>query len=108
MLKPIFSRPKYDGVVEAVHYEDDGQVAWVRAYERRGPTWSDHVLLDRQTLINRLKKGRRFYAGDRNEFQASEFEVSSRIKLVKTKNGEAIVLGKDKAEKDDLGSLPVI
>jgi len=106
MLKSIFRRPTYDGVVEAVHYRDDGQVAWVRAYERRGPTWSDHVLLDRQTLIDRLNGGRRFFAGKRNEHWASEFEVSSPIKVVKTDIGEVLVIGKLRTEQDDLGSLP--
>ena len=28
---------------------------WVRAYERRGKIFSDHVLLERQALIERLK-----------------------------------------------------
>jgi len=39
------AKPKYDTVVEAVHYQPDGQVAWVRAYQRRGPTFTDWMIL---------------------------------------------------------------
>jgi len=38
----------------------DGQIALVRAYERRGVTFSDRVLLDRATLLERLKNGKKF------------------------------------------------
>ncbi|MDP1779148.1 MAG: hypothetical protein Q8K73_02630, partial [Anaerolineales bacterium] len=47
---------KIDGVIEAVRYKN-GQITWVRAYERRGATFSDRVLLDRKTLLQRLQKG---------------------------------------------------
>ena len=51
------AKVKYDGVIEAVHYAADGQVEWVRAYLRRGPAFSDRIMLDRQTLIEDLKAG---------------------------------------------------
>jgi len=47
---------KVDGVIEAVRYKN-GQIVIVRAYERRGATFSDHVLLERKTLLERLQKG---------------------------------------------------
>lgn len=108
MLKQLFSRPKYEGVVTAVHYNSDGKIAWVRAYERRGPTWSDHVLLDREKLIERLKAGKRFYAGRRVKFQASEFEVSEPLHLVHTEAGDILVTGDLKTSQDQLAGVPTI
>ena len=85
MLKQILTRPKFEGVVEAVHYTPEGYVKWVRAYERRGPTWSDHILIDRQTLIERIKNGERFFSGERKEYLASEFEIGQPIRCFKRK-----------------------
>ncbi|MDH5506572.1 MAG: hypothetical protein OEZ02_05070 [Anaerolineae bacterium] len=99
---------KYDGVVEAVHYTPQGQIAWVRAYERRGPTWSDHVLIDRQTLVDRLQSGKRFYAGKRLEFQASEFDLGAPLKLLGSKQGSHIITNGSTANKDDLSGVPVV
>ncbi len=80
---------------------------WVRAYERRGPTWSDVVLLDRENLLDRLMKGKRFFVGKRQKYQASEFELGDPILLLKRKSGALIVVGNNKkAEKDALDSLP--
>ena len=53
---------KFDVVIEAVRYKS-GKIELVRAYERRGPSFSDRVLLDRKTLLERLKDGKTF--GDR-------------------------------------------
>ena len=49
--------PKFDGVIEAVRYKS-GKIEVVRAYERRGATFSDHVLLDRKELLERLRGGK--------------------------------------------------
>jgi len=51
---------KYDGIVHAVRYAVDGRILWVRAFLRRGPTWSDHILVDRETLMEKLKAGKQF------------------------------------------------
>ena len=108
MLKRIFTRPKCDGVVEAVHYTPEGCVKWVRAYERRGPTWSDHLLIDRQTLIDRIKAGERFVSGKRKEYLGSEFELGKPIHVLETKGGEVLVTGATikEAMKDDLAGIP--
>jgi hypothetical protein len=108
MFNPLMKYPPYDGVVEAVHYSPDGQIKWVRAYERRGPTWSDRVLLDRQTLIERLKSGKRFYAGERIELRASEFNLNEPLKLVKSGDGEVVVVGEGQGKQDQLEGVPVL
>lgn len=103
----IFLPKKHDGIVEAVHYKG-GKIAWVRAYERRGPTWSDHVLLDRETLIERLENKKKFFVGQRIIYNASEFEIGERIVLQKTDKGPIVTLKGTQANKDTLDGVPVI
>ena len=101
-------KKKADGVVDAAHFNADGRLAWVRAYERRGPTWSDLVLLDRPTLVRRLADGKRFYVGERIELRASEFKLGQPLRLVKSRQGPLIVLGSGPADQDRLDGLPVV
>jgi len=99
--------PKFDGVVTAIRYAAGGQVEWVRAFERRGPTWSDRLILDRQELIERIKKGKRFFAGKRIEFMASEFELGPRLQVLKSNGSELLVTGDVKvARQDTLPGIP--
>ena len=95
---------KLDGVIEAVRFTSGGKIEWVRAYERRGPTWGDHVLLDRDTLVARLEAGKRFYAGKRITNHASEFELGERIQL----SGTAVVTEGSEAKKDQLAGVPLL
>jgi hypothetical protein len=99
---------KFDGVVEAVHYTSDGQVAWVRAYERRGPTFSDRVLLDRASLIKRLKARKRFVIGQRKVRWASTFDIGSSLQLIHKGGRELIVAGGTSAEHDFLDGAPLL
>jgi hypothetical protein len=99
---------KADGVIEAAHFTSDGKLAWVRAYERRGPTWSDAVLLDRTALVERLKKRKRFYVGVRKEFLASEFELKQPLRLIEFYRGEALVTGSGAARQDRLEGIPIV
>jgi hypothetical protein len=103
-------KKKADGVVDAAHLTADGQLAWVRAYERRGPTWSDLVLLDRPALIERLQAGKRFFIGDRIEFRASEFDLGQPIRLIDRgrRRPPIIVVGKGQADQDRLEGLPIV
>jgi hypothetical protein len=99
---------KVDGVIEAAHFDPEGHLLWVRAYERRGPTWSDLVLIDRSTLILRLKSGKRFYLGTRREFWASEFDLGERLRLVQGGVKPVLMLGKGGARQDKLEGIPVV
>ncbi|MBI3158806.1 MAG: hypothetical protein HYZ26_04300 [Chloroflexi bacterium] len=94
-----------DGVITAVHYGRGGRIAWARAYERRGPTWSDHVLLDREQLIARLKSRRRFYTGRRERYLASEFELGGRVLL---KDDNLRTEGAPEGKGDQLEGVPVL
>jgi hypothetical protein len=95
---------KYDGVVEAVRYKPDGEIDWVRAYERRGSAFSDYLLIDRQALIKRLKC---FVVGERMPYLAGTFKVSNPIRLVDKGSQEIIVTG-DADSHDRLDGVPLI
>ncbi|HEX9596799.1 MAG TPA: hypothetical protein VF982_07980 [Anaerolineales bacterium] len=103
------ARKKADGVIDAAHFGPDGELLWVRAYERRGPTWSDLVLLDRAALVERLQTGKRFFLGNRVEFRASDFELGEELKLNKLRRGRvALYTGKGRAKRDQLEALPIV
>jgi len=99
---------KLDGVIEAAHFNPDGKLAWVRAYERRGPTWSDVVLLDREALVQRLRQGKRFYVGSRREFWASEFDLTLPVRLVENYRSAVLVTGRGGSQADRLAGIPVV
>ncbi len=84
------AKPKFDGVIEAAHYTPDGELQWVRAYERRGPAFGDHTILSREALIARLQEGKRFVTGKRIHRQGTSFEVYVPVRLVK--NGEQVFI----------------
>lgn len=94
MAKPI------DGVIESVRYKN-GQVAYVRAYERRGKTYSDRVVLDRKTLVERLQKGQRYAIGSREEFRAGTFKIGKLVALVK-QDGREFLATRENADHDEL------
>ncbi len=73
---------KFDGVIEAVRYAPDGKIEFVRAYERRGPAFSDHVLIGRAELVERLRKGNRFVTGRRKLNLGGMFEIQASVMLI--------------------------
>ncbi len=96
---------KVDGVIVAAHYQN-GQIVNVRAYERRDATFSDHILIDRKDLIERIKKGKKFLVGTRKELMASTFDLGKPVQVV-TRNGKEILSTSADAEHDELESAPV-
>ena len=96
---------KIDGVIEAVRYKG-GQIVVVRGYERRGATFSDRVLIDRKSLLERLQKGKQFVIGTREEFLASTFKTSKNVLLIKQDEREWIATRSD-AKSDELEETPV-
>ena len=94
----------YDGVIEAVRYKN-GQISLVRLFERRGTTFSDQLLLDRKSLMERLQKGKQFVTGSRAELMASTFEVAKSVMLIKASDREFIAT-RENAERDELENVP--
>ncbi|HEY3311450.1 MAG TPA: hypothetical protein VGK00_07405 [Anaerolineales bacterium] len=94
---------KFDGLIEAVRYAPDGKIDLVRAYERRGSTFSDIILIDRANLVTRLKNGQKFVTGIRKEFLGSTFETTRFVQL----KGNVITTGSD-TNQDHLEEVPYI
>jgi hypothetical protein len=102
------ANPKFDGVVEAVHYTPDGDVDWVRIFERRGSTFSDYVILKRPELIQRLKSGKKFMVGKRIAQMAGTFETTVPVRLVSNGGREVLAAGDGQADKDRLEGVPLL
>jgi len=96
---------KVDIVIEAVRYKN-GQIVVVRGYERRGTTFSDRVLIDRKTLVEKLQKGSQVSIGSREELKASTFKLDRNVSLVKHENREWIVTSPS-GTQDHLEGTPV-
>ncbi len=102
------AKQKFDGVVEAVRYTPSGQIEWVRAYERRGAAFSDHVLIQRADFVARLKAGKQFLVGTRIPYLGGMFETAQPIQLSAKNGAEIIVAGNASADHDALEGVPVI
>jgi hypothetical protein len=100
--------PKYDGVVVAVHYKPDGEVEWVRTFLRRGAVFSDYIMLDRQTLIEHINSGKKYFTGQRIKYYGANFDLGEPVRVVKKNGKEILVVGNKQAEQDDLEPLGVI
>lgn len=96
---------KFDGVVEAVRYKN-GQIEVVRAFERRGSAFTDRVMLNRHEFLNRLKKGKKYFVGQRKEFMAGTFEVQDKPVQVLDRNGQEIISTHSEASHDELEHAP--
>jgi hypothetical protein len=92
---------KFDLVIEAVRYEN-GQISQARAYERRGATFSDRVLMSRADLVRRLEKGKKAFTGQRKELLASTFELGKPVQTV----GQ-FVSTRPNADRDELEGVPL-
>jgi len=102
------AKPKYDGVVQAVRYDDQGQVLWVRAFLRRGQVWSDHIMLKRSALIEQIKSGKRIVVGERTPLLGATFETTDPVKVVKVNSHELLISGDTQAKTDSLAGVPLI
>ncbi len=98
---------KFDGVIEAVRYNPDGQIALVRAYVLRVVTYSDRVLLDRKTLLERIKAGKKFTTGQRKEFLASTFEFGKPVKALGSNGKDILTTREDAPQNDELEETPI-
>ena len=102
------AKVKYDGVLEAAHFKPDGQLDWVRVYERHGAVFSDRILLARQAFVEQLEKRKRFFVGKRIQYMGGNFEVSRPVHLLKQDGKEVIVVGEVQADEDTLTGVPII
>ena len=99
---------RWDGVIETVHYAPNAQIDWVRAYERRGATYSDVVLIRRDELIRKLQSGRKFASGQRVSNLAGTFTGLEPVRLEMAGGATYVVCGSSQNAHDDLGKTPVV
>lgn len=102
------AKPKFDGVVQAVRYDDEGKVLWVRAFLRRGPIWSDHIQLNRSELIEKINSGMKLMTGERLPYYGGTFETFKPVKVVQLNSHELLVAGDVQGESDFLEGVPLI
>jgi hypothetical protein len=95
---------KIDGVIEAARYKN-GQIMVVRAFERRGATFSDSVILDRKTLLERLQSGKQYVIGAREELNASTFKFGKAVMIVK-QNDHELLSTRENSTRDELEETP--
>ena len=96
---------KFDGIIEAVRYKN-GQIEVVRAFERRGATFSDRIMLTRAELLERLKKRQKIVVGKRKEFLASTFDAQEKPLQLVNRNGKEIIATRSDADQDELEPAP--
>jgi hypothetical protein len=102
------ARINYDGVLEAAHFKPDGQLDWVRVYERRGPVFTDRILLHRAEFIEQLKAGKRYMVGERIPNMGAKFNVSEPVHLQGKNDKQAIAVGSSQTGIDNLTGVPII
>ena len=99
---------KYDGVVEAAHFKPDGQLDWVRVYERRGVVFSDRLLLSREAFVRQLRAGKLYMVGERLLNLGGMFNVTQPVHLIHQDGNQVIVVGNRQATRDELNGVPII
>lgn len=91
---------KFDGVIEAIRTTPGGMLVSARIYERRGPTWSDRVIIPRIELVRRLQAGQKIVIGKRIANLGSTFDLKSQVRLVCANGDEILVSGDCQAVRD--------
>ena len=102
------AREKDDGIIVAAHYKDNGVVDWVQAYLRRGPTWSDVVLINREALVEQLKSGKNYKTGIRVAYMGTTFETADAVHLITKNDHEILVTGNIESDTDRLENVPIL
>ena len=65
----------FDLLIDSVHYSANGKIEYVRCFERRGPSFSDNLILTRDQLISMFKDGKVIVTGSREPYLGSTFLV---------------------------------
>lgn len=99
---------KSDYVIEAVHYQSDGWIDYVRLYERRGSSYSDCVLRKREKLVQILKSRKVVHTGRRISGLASTFQLDSQVKLDKSAKAMVLYNSDEIPHIDQLDHVPVL
>ena len=96
---------KLDVIIEAVRFAPGGQIECVRGYERRGPVFSDRIILSRDELVRRLESGKKIALGERIAYQGATFKTGAELELVKENGSVFINAGGSRVTRDELKSV---
>jgi hypothetical protein len=103
------AKKKLDGILEAAHFNSDGQLVWVRVYERENAGFTDRIILSREEFIKQLEAGKRYMLGERILNMGGTFNVSQPVRLIQKDGMTLIVVGDShNASQDELSIVPVI
>ena len=97
-----------DIIIEAARLKPNGQLDYVRAYQRRGATYSDCVLLTRSELLEQLLKGKAVATGQRTNLLASTFINITQVRVVPSADRFIITSGSLRATQDELPEVPTL
>jgi hypothetical protein len=97
-----------DIIIEAAHFKPNGQLDYVRAYQRRGATYSDCVLITRKELLEQLLNGMAVATGQRMHLLASTFKKTALVHLAPSANRFIITTGSLGAAQDSLPETPIL
>ena len=104
----LMAKINYDGVVEAAHFKPDGQLDWVRVYERRFAVFSDRIILRRSEFIKQLKAGKRYMVGERILNMGGKFNVTQSVHLLEKEGKQVIIVGDALTTTDEMMGIPII
>lgn len=100
------AKNEYDGIVETVRLDENGKLILARMYERTGFVFTDHFLIDRNQLVEKLKNGQNLLVGKRKYKKGSEFETGDALQCISSNGEESIVVGKSTSSGDSFPGLP--
>lgn len=100
---------RYDFILEAGHFNQDGQLEFARLYERRDSSYSDRIIFSRPMLIEAIQKKKKAAIGRRIRGLASTFEIISPV-LLSNSPATCLITSIDQssAQNDTLPGLPFI
>ena len=98
-LSPAAKR--LDVVVVAARYDPQGKLTVVQGFERRGQVWSDLILLDRDTLIRRLRSRRRVAVAVPTPVPG-DFDIVARVRLERKNGAETLTSNSGHTDQDHL------
>lgn len=99
---------RVQGVVEAAHYDDQGQLRWVRVHLRRFDAFADHRILTRDELVARLKAGQTFVLGKRHPFLGNTFELGPTLRLAEKHGQPFLLVEGHTTEERELAGVPLL
>ena len=101
------AKPKYDFIIEAVHY-GNGTIVWARGYRRRFFHYSDREIHSRDEILRWLQEGRRIAVGRRRPLEGNTFDIEDEVALTVREGRPFLVRKKQTSLDRELDGVPVL